>query len=153
MLDVTDPVEVVDPGLFHAIEKVRWKQGHISLLEGKPCWAGSMYGGDIVYTGIPGRVLLGVGALITVIGSGNVGAIPTQQPADQGGQWYLRELAAHELKKANTLCAMLEMPKGHKAALRAVGNCEPPRMAQAMARSVVGPWGIPFKGITRQRYY
>ena len=52
----------------------------------------------------------------------------------------MRELAAHELKKANTLCAVLEMPKDHKAALRAVGNCEPPRMAQAMARSVVGPW-------------
>ena len=52
----------------------------------------------------------------------------------------MRELAAHELKKANTLCAVLELPKDHKAALRAVGNCEPPRMAQAMARSVVGPW-------------
>ena len=52
----------------------------------------------------------------------------------------MRELAAHELKKANTLCVVLELPKDHKAALRAVGNCEPPRMAQAMARSVVGPW-------------
>jgi hypothetical protein len=52
----------------------------------------------------------------------------------------LRELAAHELKKANTLCAVLELPKDHKAALKAVGNCEPPRMAQAMARSEVDPW-------------
>ena len=140
VLDVMDPVEVVDPGLFHSIEQVRWKQGHISVREGKPCWVGSMYGGGIGYRGIPGRVLLGVGALTTVIASGNVGAVLGKQQVEQGGQWYLRELAAHELKKANTLCAVLELPKDHKAALRAVGNCEPPRMAQAMARSVVGPW-------------
>ena len=52
----------------------------------------------------------------------------------------MRDLAAHELKKANTLCAVLKLQKDHKATMRAVGNCEPPRMAQAMARSVVGPW-------------
>ena len=90
--------------------------------------------------GIPGRVLLGVGALTTVIALGNVGAVLAKQPTDQDGQWYLRELVAHELKNARTLCAVLEMPKDHKAALRAVGNCEPPRMAQVMTRSMIGPW-------------
>ena len=79
VLDVMDPVGVVDPGLFHSIEQVRWKQGHISVREGKPCWAGSMYGGGIGYRGIPGRVLLGVGALTTVIASGNVGAVLAKQ--------------------------------------------------------------------------
>ena len=63
-----------------------------------------------------------------------------KQPAKQGGQRYLMEMAAHELKKATALCDVLETPKDHKAALRAVGNCEPPRLAKAMARSVVGPW-------------
>ena len=140
VLDVMDPVGVVDPGLFHSVEQVRWKQGGISVREGKPCWAGSMYGGGIGYRGIPGRVLLGVGALTTVIASGNVGAVLAKQELAKGGQWYLRELAAHELKKANTLCTVLELPVDHKAALRAVGNCEPPRMAQSMARSVIGPW-------------
>ena len=37
VLDVMDPVEVVDPGLFHSVGQVRWKQGHISVREGKPC--------------------------------------------------------------------------------------------------------------------
>ena len=112
----------------------------ISVREGKPCWAGSMYGCGIGYRGIPDKVLLGVGALTTVIASGNVGAVLAKQELAKGGQWYLIELAAHELKKANTLCTVLELPVNHKAALRAVDNCEPPRMAQSMARSVIGPW-------------
>ena len=58
VLDVADPVGVVGPRLFHSIEQARWKQGHISVREGKPCWAGSMYGGGIGYRGIPGRVLV-----------------------------------------------------------------------------------------------
>ena len=76
-----------------------------------------MYGGGIGYGGIPGRVLLGVGALTTVIASGHVGVVLGKQQVEQGGQWDLRELAAHELKKENTLCAVLKLPKDHKAAL------------------------------------
>ena len=136
--DVMDPVEMVDPSLFHSLEQVRWKAGKLTARAGKPCWAGSMYGGGIGYRGVPGRVLLGVGALTTVIASGNVGAVLATSSLT--GEWYLRELAAHELKQFNTLCKVLELPVDHKQALRAVGNCEPPRMAQSMARSVIGPW-------------
>ena len=41
--------------------------------------------------------------------------------------------------------------KDHKAALRVVGNCEPPRMAQAMARNVIGPWLEQSEGEARGR--
>ena len=85
VLDVVEPVEVVGPGLPHSMEQVRWKQGHVSVREGKACLAGSMYGGGIRYRVIPGRILLGVGALTTVIASGNVGAVMAKQPTDQGG--------------------------------------------------------------------
>ena len=70
--------------------------------------------------------------------SRNVGAVLATNSLT--GEWHLRELASHELKQFNTLCKVLELPVDHKQVLRAVGNCEPPRMAQAMARSVVGPW-------------
>ena len=86
--------------------------------------------------GIPGRVLLGVGALTTVIASGNVGAVLGRSAA---GQRFLRELDAHELKNFNTLCAVQELPENRSQALKVVGNCEPPRMAQAMAKGVIGP--------------
>ena len=76
--------------------------------------------------------------MTTVIASGIVGAVLAASSLT--GEWYLRELAAHELKQFNTLCRVLELPVDHKQALRAVGNCEPPRMAQATARSVIGPW-------------
>ena len=135
--DVIDPAHLADSELFHDLKQVKWKGGEIYVKQGKPCWLGSMYGGGIGYRGIPGRVLLWLSALTTVIGSGNVGAILGKSSS---GQWYLRELDAHELKVFNTLCAVQELPTDKVQAFRAVGNCEPPRMAQAMARGVVGPW-------------
>ena len=95
VVGVMDPIAKVDPGLFHSLEQVRWKAGRLTARACKPCWVGSMYGGDIGYRGVPGRVLLGVGALTTVIASGNIGAALATDSLT--GEWYLRELAAHEL--------------------------------------------------------
>ena len=81
-----------------------------------------------------------------VIASGNVGAVLAKQPADQGGQWYLRELAAHELQKANTLYAVPDIPKDHMAAfegsreLRTIKDCSSygPVCDRPMVRAVRG---------------
>ena len=42
VVDVTDPVDKVDPSLFHSLGQVRWKVGRLAARAGKPCWAGSM---------------------------------------------------------------------------------------------------------------
>jgi hypothetical protein len=136
VVDIMDPPQLADQDLFHDLSQVRWKQGPLNLVEGKPCWVGSMHGGGVGFRGIPGRVLLYLGALSTVIASGNVGAVLGW---DSAVGWYLRELAPHELKRANTLCQLQKLPPDQRHAFRVVGNCEPPRMAQALARTV-GPW-------------
>ena len=123
--------------MFHGIKQVKWKYGEVTIKEGAPCWLGSMHGGGIGYRGIPGRVLLWLASLTTVIGSTHVGAVLGQS---KDGTWYLRELDAHELKVFDTLCNVQELPKDKVLTFKAIGNCEPPRMAQAMARGAVGPW-------------
>ena len=137
MKDILEPHQAVDRSLFFPLSEVKFREGEVKVQEGKPCWVGSMHGGGLQFRGKPGSVKLEHGAMSTVIGSGNLGAVLALD-ADMG--WVLRENTVTEMFRGQTLPAVLELPDDACAAMKGVGNAEPSRMAQAVARGVVGPY-------------
>lgn len=135
--DILLPVEAVSRDLFHPLSGVEWKNVKIQIQDGKLLVVGKMNGGGVKWRGCPGKVVLWLGACPTVIASGNCGAILVWCPVHG---WYLREFDYRELRAAQTLASVVRLPSNEVHRLRVIGNAVPSRMAQALARSVVGPY-------------
>ena len=86
---------------------------------------------------MPGKVWHYLSPMPCITSSGSLGAVLVQ--GELLG-WYLRGVDLQGMRAGNTVPSLVRLPPEVKAAMRAVGNIEPPRMAQAVARSVIGPW-------------
>jgi hypothetical protein len=54
--------------------------------------------------------------------------------------WMVREIDVREMAWIQTLPALIEYPENTREAMKRIGNAEPSRMAQSLARSVIRPY-------------